>query len=330
MKLFRSDLTRTRIFAGLFALGLLGAAQAQGQAQWPDHAIRFVVPFTPGGGTDTVSRNLADKIARETHWNFVVENKAGAGGNIGMDAVAKSRPDGYTVGMGQTSNLAINPAIMPSMPFNAATDFTPVALVAEVPMLVVVPEQSPYRTLAELIAAAKARPGELRQATPGLGTVGHLAGELLGQRAGYRILIVPYKGASPALTDLMGGQTDFMMATPQGSVPLITGGKLRALAVTSARRVAALPDVPTVAESGYPDFAAVDWKVLVAAAGTPNAIVERLNAAVNAALKTPALIEQLNAEGSSPMGGSPEDARKYVLSEQTQWAKLIHESDIRF
>ena len=197
-------------------------------------------------------------------------------------------------------------------------------------MVVVVSEHSPYRTLAELIAAAKAKPGELRQATPGLGTVGHLAGELLGQRAGYRILIVPYKGASPALTDLMGGQTDFMMATPQGSIPLITGGKLRALAVTSAHRLAALPDVPTVAESGYPGFAAVDWKIVVAAARTPPDVVERLNAAINAALKSPALIEQLRAEGSSPMGGSPEDARKYVLSEQAQWAKLIRENGIKF
>ena len=326
--MLRRDLLRCRLLAGLIGLGTIGSAQAQ--AQWPDHPIRFVVPFTPGGGTDAVSRNLADKLARETHWTFVVENKAGAGGNIGLDAVAKSRPDGYTVGMGQTSNLAINPAIMPSMPFDATADFSAVALVAEVPMVVVVSEHSPYRTLAELIAAAKAKPGELRQATPGLGTVGHLAGELLGQRAGYRILIVPYKGASPALTDLMGGQTDFMMATPQGSISLITGAKLRALAVTSARRIAVLPDVPTIAESGYPGFAAVDWKVVVAAAKTPPEVVERLNTAINVALKNPALIEQLNAEGSSPMGGTPEDARKYVLSEQAQWAKLIRESDIKF
>ena len=197
-------------------------------------------------------------------------------------------------------------------------------------MIVVVSEHSPYRTLAELIAAAKTKPGELRHATPGLGTVGHLAAELLGQRAGYQILTVPYKGASPALTDLMGGQTDFMMATPQGSLPLVTGGKLRALAVTSARRLAALPDVPTIAESGYPGFAAVDWKVVVAPAKTPPDVVERLNAAINAALKNPALIEQLNAEGSSPMGGTPEDARKYVLSEQAQWAKLIRENGIKF
>lgn len=324
----RSGLRRLR--AGLLSCAFALVAAGTAHAQWPDHAIRFIVPFTPGGGTDTVSRNLADKMARETHWNFVVENKAGAGGNIGLDAVAKSRPDGYTVGMGQTSNLAINPAIMPSMPFDATRDFTPVALVAGVPMLIVVPASSPYRTLADLVAGARAKPGELRQATPGLGTVGHLAGELLASRAGYRILIVPYKGASPALTDLMGGQTDFMMATPQGSVPLIAAGKLRALAVTSAQRVAALPDVPTVAESGYPGFAAVDWKVLVAAAGTPADIVERLNAAINAALKTPAMLEQLNAEGSSPLGGSPEDARKYVLSEQTQWAKLIRENNIKF
>ena len=329
MPAWRDRLRLCVVAAQLISLcGFDSAAFAQ--PQWPDHPIRFIVPFTPGGGTDTVSRSLTDKLARETHWNFVVENKAGAGGDIGLDAVAKSRPDGYTVGMGQTSNLAINPAIMPSMPFDAAADFSVVALVAEVPMVVVVSENSPYRTLAELIAAAKARPGALRHATPGLGTVGHLAAELLGQRAGYQILTVPYKGASPALTDLMGGQTDFMMATPQGSIPLIKGGKLRALAVTSAHRLAALPDVPTIAESGYPGFAAVDWKVVVTAAKTPPEIVGRLNAAINVALKNPALIEQLNAEGSSPMGGSPEDARKYVLSEQAQWAKLIRDNGIRF
>ena len=292
MPAWRDRLRLCVVAAQLISLcGFDSAAFAQ--PQWPDHPIRFIVPFTPGGGTDTVSRSLTDKLARETHWNFVVENKAGAGGD-------------------------------------AAADFSVVALVAEVPMVVVVSENSPYRTLAELIAAAKARPGALRHATPGLGTVGHLAAELLGQRAGYQILTVPYKGASPALTDLMGGQTDFMMATPQGSIPLIKGGKLRALAVTSAHRLAALPDVPTIAESGYPGFAAVDWKVVVTAAKTPPEIVGRLNAAINVALKNPALIEQLNAEGSSPMGGSPEDARKYVLSEQAQWAKLIRDNGIRF
>ncbi len=325
-----NSLVRVLTITGLAAWFMAGPARATAQPAWPEHAIRLIVPYTPGGGTDVVTRNLADKMARDTHWTFVVENKPGAGGNIGMDNVAKAKPDGYTLGMGQTSNLAINPAIMPAMPFNASKDFAPIALVAEVPMLLIVRAESPYQTMADLMAAARQDAGGLRQGVAGLGTVGHLAGEMLAQRAGYKILIVPYKGASPALTDLMGGQTDFMLATPQGIVSLIHTGKLRALAVTSSQRLASLPNVPTVAESGFPGFAAVDWKVAVTTAGTPPEVVERLNVAVNNALKNPVLLAQLAAEGSTPLGGSAAKAAQYILSEQQQWAKLIQETGISF
>jgi len=317
-----------KLFTGILLSVMFGHVFAQNN--WPDHAIRFIVPYTPGGGTDVVSRNLTDKMARDTKWTFVIENKPGVGGNIGLDQIAKAKPDGYTIGMGQTSNLAINPAIMPNMPFQASKDFSPIALIAQVPMLLVVNAQSAYRTLNDLMTAARSNPTELRQAVAALGTVGHLAGELLAQRAKYKVLIVPYKGASPALTDLIGGQTDFMMATPQGILPLIQSGKLRVLAVTSAHRLSMFPDIPTIAESGFPGFEAVDWKVVVGPAGIPDEISHRLNQSINQALKNPLLIQQLEAEGSLPIGGSSDQARDYIASEQKQWSKLIQESGLKF
>ncbi len=317
-----------QLLPGMLLALMLG--QAQAQDNWPAHAIRFIVPYTPGGGTDVVSRNLTDKMSRDTKWTFVIENKPGVGGNIGLDQIAKAQPDGYTIGMGQTSNLAINPAIMPAMPFQAAKDFSPIALIAQVPMLLVVPAQSEIRSMDDLISKARNSTTELRQAVAALGTVGHLAGELLAQQAKYKVLIVPYKGASPALTDLIGGQTDFMMATPQGILPLVQSGKLRVLAVTSAKRLNMFPEVPTIAESGFPGFEAVDWKVVVGPAGLSQEKIQRFNQSINQALKNPGLIEQLEAEGSIAIGGSSEQARNYIASEQRQWAKLIQESGLKF
>jgi tripartite-type tricarboxylate transporter receptor subunit TctC len=312
------------------ALASLASLNAIAQTAWPDKPIRFVVPYTPGGGTDTVTRHIAEKITNETQWAFIVDNKPGGGGNIGLDVVAKAKPDGYTIGMGQTANLAINPAALPKMPFDPAKDLVPVALVAEQPMVLVVRADSPWKNLADMLKAAKAKPGEVRQALAGTGTVGHLAGEMLAKRAGFKVLNVPYKGATPALTDLLGGQTNFMFATPQAVLGMLQGGKLRALAVTSAKRVAALSSVPTVAEQGYKGFEAVDWKVIVAPAGTPPDIVKRLNAATAKALTQPALLAKLADEGSSPMSGSPEEVAKYIKAQQAEWGALIRESGIRF
>lgn len=321
-------LSQTPLFASMLLTVM--SQQIFAQDTWPEHAIKFIVPYTPGGGTDVVSRNLTDKMARDTKWTFVIENKPGVGGNIGLDQIAKSKPDGYTIGMGQTSNLAINPAIMLAMPFQAAKDFSPIALIAQVPMLLVVPAQSEFRSMADLIAKARSSSTELRQAVAALGTVGHLAGELLAQQAKYKVLIVPYKGASPALTDLIGGQTDFMMATPQGILPLVQSGKLRVLAVTSAKRLHMFPDIPTLAESGFPGFEAVDWKVVVGPAGLAPEKIQQLNQSINQALNNPVLIQQLEAEGSIAIGGSAEYAHAYISSEQRQWAKLIQESGLKF
>jgi tripartite-type tricarboxylate transporter receptor subunit TctC len=315
--------------AALAATFAAACVAATAQSAWPDKPIRFIVPYTPGGGTDTVTRHLANQVTADQRWTFLVDNKPGGGGNIGLDIVAKSRPDGLTIGMGQTANIAINPALLPKMPFDPAKDLVPVALVAEVPTVMVVPADSPYKTLADAIKAAKGKPGEVRQALAGTGTVGHLAGELMSRTAGVKFLNVPYKGAAPAITDLLGGQTDFMFATPQAVVGMLKGNKLRALAVTSAKRLAILPDVPTVAESGYKGFAAVDWKAVVAPAGTPPDVVKRLNAAIEKALTQPALIAQLAAEGSSPMTGGPDAVLQYIRSEQTQWGKLIRDAGIK-
>lgn len=311
------------------ALTLSGSASFAQNSNWPSQPIRLVVPYTPGGGTDTVARLVAEKMSASSKWSILVDNKPGANGNIGMDAVAKSKPDGYTIGMGQTANLAINPALIPKMPFDASRDLMPVALVAELPTVMVVRADSPWKTLADAVNAAKSKPGQVKQALAGNGTVGHLAGEMLSRRAGIQVLNIPYKGAAPAINELIGGQTDYMFATPQSVTGMIKGGKVRALAVTSQKRISSLPDVPTVAEAGYKDFVAMDWKVLMAPAGTPADIVKRLNAEVAKALTQPELMAKLDAEGSIPMSGTPEQAASFIKAEQVKWGNLIREAGIK-
>lgn len=315
--------------ASLTALGALSGTAALAQDGFPSKPITILVPFAAGGTTDILARIVAQALQQELGQTVIVDNKPGAGGNIGLDAVAKSAPDGYTFGMGQTANLAINPALLPSMPFNPRTDLIPVALVAAQPTVLVVPQDSPWKSVQDLVKAAKADPGGIRQGLASTGTVGHLAGEMLAFKAGIQVLNVPYKGAAPAVTDLLGKQTHYMFGTPQAVYPLLKGGKLRALAVTSAKRLPILPEVPTVTESGYAGFEAVDWKLIVAPKGTPAAIVQKMNTAVNAALQQPAVQQQLQAEGSTALGGSIQDAAQYLLKEQTDWAALIRDAKIR-
>ena len=323
-------LTGRVVLASIVALAGLQISHVQAQSDWPTKPIRFVVPYTPGGGTDTVTRYIANSINQDNKWVFLIDNKPGGGGNIGLNLVAKSKPDGYTIGMGQTSNLAINPAALPSMPFDPAKDLMPVALVAEVPMVLVVRPDSPYKSLTDIVNAAKANPSGLKQAVAGLGTVGHLAGEMLARSAGVKILTVPYKGAAPAVTELLGGLTDFMFATPQTVTGMVQSDKLRVLAVTSLKRSPVLPAVPTVSESGYKGFEAVDWKVIVAPAGTPPEVVKRLNAAIEKALASPKMQAQLAAESSTGLGGSPEKAAQFISAQQTEWGVLVREAGIRF
>ncbi|MBX3643002.1 MAG: tripartite tricarboxylate transporter substrate binding protein [Rubrivivax sp.] len=313
----------------LIALGAVAVAATAGAQTYPSQAIRLVVPYTPAGATDVLARLMADKVTANTGWAFVVDNKPGAGGNIGMDAVAKSKPDGLTLALGQTANLAINPALYAKMPYDALKDFTPIAFVAQQPVVVVVRAESPFKTLGDLVKAAQAKDGALTMASAANGTVGHLAGELLARRAKYKFTHVPYKGAAPALSDLMGGQTDFMLPTPQAALPLIKGGKLRALAVTSVKRLQVLPDVPTVAESGYPGFEAIDWKVLVGPPKLPADITRRLHDEVEKAMGKPATISALLAEGSAPMSGSPEQLAAFLKAEHARWGTVVREAAVK-
>ena len=297
---------------------------------YPDgRPIRLIVPYTPGGGTDSVARAIAAKITGAAGWSVVVENRPGAGGNIGLDTVAKTRPDGFMLGLGQTANLAINPALMPKMPFDATKDFAAVAMVASLPVVLVVKANARWNTLADLVKEARAQPGAIKQALAGSGTVGHLAGELLAYQAKFQVLNVPYRGAAPALNDLLGENTDYMFATPQAAQEMLKGKVLRPLAVTSRERLSILPDVPTVAESGFDGFEAVDWKALVAPAGTPPEIIDTVNGVVEKVLADPAIIAMFTAEGSKPMGGSPQAAQQYIRDEQQKWARLIREANIQ-
>ncbi|WP_234197801.1 Bug family tripartite tricarboxylate transporter substrate binding protein [Pseudacidovorax sp. NFM-22] len=306
----------------------LHGALAAAQAGFPTQPIKIVVPFPPAGGTDVLTRLVVNEItAKDTRWNFVIDNKPGAGGNIGLDAVAKARKDGYTFGAGQTANLAINPALYSRMPFDAAKDFAPVVLLASQPVVLVVRADSAIHTLADLKTQSKSR--QLTMASAGTGTVGHVAGEMFARRAGIQVMHVPYKGAGPAITDMLGGQTDIYFATPPSVISMVKAGKLRAVAVTSGKRIEVLPDVPTVAESGYPGFVAEDWKALVAPAGTPAEAVDALNAVANAALKRPDVVARLRDEGSEARGGTAAELGAFMKTEQARWGTAVRESGAR-
>jgi tripartite-type tricarboxylate transporter receptor subunit TctC len=304
-----------------------GAAAAQGA--YPAKPIRFIVPFPPGGTTDISSRLIADRLANSLHWTIVIDNRPGAGGNIGADAIAKAAPDGYTIGMGQTSNLAINPTLYSKIPFDALKDFTPVALVSSTPLVVVVGAATPYQTLAAMLAAAKDQPGVLTFASPGSGTVGHLAAELLAITAGVKMVHVPYKGASQATTDLIGGQVDSYFATAPAVIEQVRAGRLRALAVTSAQRSPALPAVPTVAESGYPGFEATSWYGVVAPSGTPPPVIERLSAEIRKALQAPEVRNGLAREGGGTLGGGSAEFASFLRAETGKWSKVVKASGAR-
>ena len=304
-------------------------AFAQGGGAYPARPIRLVVPFPPGGGTDTTSRMIAEKLSTLLGWTVVIDNKPGAGGNIGLDAVAKATPDGYTIGMGQAANLAINPSLYPKMPFDPLKDLTPIVSVAEQPVVLVVRQDSPFKTFADFVQAAKARPGKLGIAQAGNGTVGHLAGELLERRAGIQVLQVPYKGAGPAMTDLLGGQVETYFGSTGSVMGQLAAGKIRALAVSSARRISALPNVPTVAEQGYAGFDATTWLGLVGPAGMPADAVARINAETVKILARADVKDKLVQEGSEPTPGTAQQFAAHIRAEHAKWGTLIREANIR-
>jgi len=311
------------ILAGIALIVGTGPAPA---ADYPTKPIRLVVPFPPGGTTDILARAVAQKLAETWNQQVIVDNRPGAGGNIGADLVAKAAPDGYTLVMGTVGTHAINPNLYGKMPYDHVKDFAPIILVAGVPNVLVVNPSLPVHSVHELIDYAKANPGKLNFASSGNGTSIHLSGELFKTMAGVQMTHVPYKGSAPALADLMGGQVQLMFDNLPSSLGLIKGGKLRAVAVTSTTRAAALPDVPTIAESGLPGFEASSWFGLLAPAGTPHDVVAKLNGVVAAWLATPEAKDKLLAQGAIAAGGSPEAFAKHIESETSKWAKVVKAS----
>jgi tripartite-type tricarboxylate transporter receptor subunit TctC len=284
------------------------------------------VPFPPGGGTDIIARETSQKVAAATGWTFVIDNKPGAGGNLGVDAVAKSPADGYTIVIGQTSNLAINPTLYTKLPYDPQKDLAPIVLLANAPLVMVTGANSPYKTVADAVNAAKAKPGGVNFASPGNGTVAHLTSELFQKAASVKTQHVPYKGASQALTDVISGNVELYMSSVPTLIGHIKQGKLRALAVSSAKRVDDLPNVPTLNESGYAGFNAVTWFGLLAPAGTPKEVVARLNAEFNKALQQPELRKKLGDEGADPAGGTPQQFASLIKDDIARWGKVVKES----
>jgi len=315
---------RRLLQAAVAALALPQAARAAERA-WPLRPVRLVVPFTPGGSTDILGREIAQKLSVALGQPFVVDNKPGAGGSIGAAIVASAPPDGYTLLMGHIGTLAVNPSLYKSLPYDAKTAFAPVALVARVPNVLVVNPAVPARTVQELVALAKAKPGALRYASGGNGSAAHIAMEYFKLRTGTDIGHVPYKGTAPAVNDVLGGQVETIMTGVPAVLQQVKAGKLRAIAVSSTKKVASLPDVPTIA-AVYPDFEAVQWYGVVEPAKTPPAVIAVLNEEINRALATPALTARLDAEGAEAAPGTPEAFGAMIESEIARWKPVIEQA----
>ena len=322
---------RRSLLLAACALALPFAAAAQGA--WPAKPVRIVVPFPPAGTTDILARALAPELQRVFGQPFVIDNKPGAGGNTGSAEVAKAAPDGYTYIMGTVGTHAINPALYPRMPYDHVKDFVPVTLVAGVPNVLVVNPAAAQKyginTVADLVRVAKANPGKLNFASSGNGTSIHLSGELFKSMTGTFMVHLPYRGSGPALIDLMAGNVDLMFDNLPSSLPHIRSGKLKAIAVTSAARSTALPDVPTVEEAGGPllkGYEASSWFGLLAPAGTPKDIVDRVQAESAKALAAPAIKERLQAQGAIPSGNTSAEFARFIADETAKWAKVVKAS----
>ncbi|WP_230970808.1 tripartite tricarboxylate transporter substrate binding protein [Nitrogeniibacter aestuarii] len=317
---------RALTFTFFAALGAISLPSAQADT-FPEKPIRFVVPFSPGGGTDLVARTLGAEISKDLGQPVVIENKPGASTIIGTDTVAKADPDGYTVVI-STAAHAVNPSLMAKLPYDTDKDFAPVILIARSPNILVVRPDSPYKSVKDILAAAAAKPGELTFASQGSGTSAHLAGELFKHLGKVDLIHVPYKGAGPALTDLLGGQVDMMFATAAAVGGFLESGKLRALAVTTAERSPAHPELPTVAEAGLSGFVADSWYGMYAPAGTPPEVIAKLNAAANKAAQSEAFRSRVQPEGLMISVGTPEAYDQYVRGEIDRWAKVIKAAHI--
>lgn len=321
-------LCRRGLLLGALASPFLPRQAASQPVAWPARPIRMIVPFPPGGPTDIVARVLAERMARDLGQSVVVENRAGASGNVGNEAAAKSAPDGYTV-LYNTSSIALSPALYANLPYDAQRDLAPVALTATIPLVLAVHEALPVRDVAGFIAHVRERPGQLSYGSAGNGNVTHLAAFMLLRANGLDAVHVPYRGSAPALLDVAAGRVQFMTDTVNSALPLIRDGRLRALAVTSPTRLALLPDVPTLAETVMPGFEVGAWQGMMAPARTPSAVIARLNAAVMAALGDPDVRAKLADQGTQPLGGTPEQYGQTLRDETARWGRVIAESGVK-
>jgi tripartite-type tricarboxylate transporter receptor subunit TctC len=318
-----------RVFRHAFFLTIVAALPSTVIAQadtWPARQVRIVVPFPAGGATDIAARAVADRMAQAWKQPVVVENRGGAGGNVGSDVVAKSSPDGYTLVMGVTGSHAINTSLYAKMPYDPVKDFEAISQVAVVPNVVVVHPSVKAATLPEFIKLARAQPGRFDYASLGSGTAAHLGMEMLKSAAGIYMVHIPYRGSAPAVADLIGGQVQVMMDGLPSALPHVKAGRLRALAVTSQKRSAAAPDLPTIAESGYPGFYADAWSGLFAPKGTPKPVIDKLAAETRRILALAEVRERLSGLGAEPVGSTPAEFARHVETEIAKWARVVKAS----
>jgi tripartite-type tricarboxylate transporter receptor subunit TctC len=315
------------LLAALVCLAACDAVAAD--SAYPLRPVRFIVPFAPGGSTDTLARTLAQKLSEALGQQVVVDNRSGGNGNIGTELVARAAPDGHTIVLGYIANLGIGPSLYAKLPFDPVKDFAPVTLLAVAPNILVAHPSVPVKNVRELVAYAKANPNKVNYASAAVASLGHLAGELLNSSAGIQMQHVPYKGSGQAVIDLLAGQVQVMVSGMSSVMPHIRGGKLRPLAVTGAQRSPAVPEVPTIAEAGYPGFEASAWYSVMAPAGTPKPVVARLNGEILRALKMPEVKDRLENVGFEIVGSSPEQCGTYIRNEIVKWAKVVKASGIK-
>ncbi|CAN5456915.1 tripartite tricarboxylate transporter substrate binding protein [soil metagenome] len=305
------------------------AGVAAAQTAWPTQAVRIVVPFAPGGTSDVLARELAARLQLQLKQPFVIENKAGAGGVIGADSVAKGPADGNTILLGTIATHAINPALMPKMPYNAAKDFAPAILLGKISNVLIVGQDSPFKSVKDVIAAAKAKPGTLTFASAGQGTSQHLSGEAFRLLAGVDVSHVPYKGSAPAIQDVIGGQVPMSFETVTVALPQIKSSKVRALAMTSSKRSDLLPDVPTMQEAGVAGFDVASWQALYFPAATPPAIVAKLNAELQKIIAAPEVKAKMESLGLDYTPNTPQQFVEFQAAEQAKWAKIIKDGNVK-
>jgi tripartite-type tricarboxylate transporter receptor subunit TctC len=310
--------------ASLSALAMAMPAWAQAQA-YPQKPVKVVVAFTAGGTTDILARTVSQQLSEKLKQPFVIDNKPGAGGNLGTELVVRSAPDGYTLIVNSVGPIAVNPTLYGKLPYNPLTDLVPIVQIADVPNVLVIHPSVPANTMEELIAYAKANPGKLNYGSTGIGTSSHLSSFMLSKRVGFEAIHIPYKGAD-ALKDLLAGRIQFMFATIPSVMTHITAGKLKPIAVSSLKRSRSMPEVPTVVEKGFPQFEAGSWFGFFAPKGTPDAVISMVNKAVNEILQVPAIEQQMIAQGADPAGGTPAQFGQFVQREHDKWRVIVRDS----